>query len=256
METTAMDLVRRLRRQSEHKTWQEIVALAGGSALAVVGLLKKSAGGAALAAAGGFLVYRSATSDRPLTGLIPHGSRHPVRARVAVTINKPAGEIYSFFRNFENLPKFMSHLESVRSNGTRSTWKARAPLGRHVEWEAEITDERENERIAWRTADDASVPNWGRVLFLPAPGGRGTELRVEMEYLPPAGEVGRWFAKLMGEEPELQIRDDIRHLKQLLETGEIATTEGQPSGRRSTLVHAASRYMPQMAKDRELERAV
>lgn len=239
-------------RSEEGWGWEEWVALLSGGTLAALGISRKSVAGAAIAGAGGFLIYRAVESERPLTGLVKSGPPEPVRAHVAVTINKPAAEIYSFFRQLENLPKFMRHLNAVRATGTGTThWVARAPLGREVEWDAEITEERENELIAWRSTGEATVPNWGRVRFKAAPGDRGTEMHVELEYLPPAGEVGRMFAKVMGEEPELQVYEDIHRFKELMETGEIATTEGQPSGRRGALIRAASKFYSDAAEDLE-----
>ncbi len=202
--------------------------LLGGGALAAFGISRKSVPGAALAAAGGLLVYTGAKSM--------HGAE-PVQVQRSVTINRPVEEVYRFWRNLENLPRFMSHLESVHVTGDRrSHWVARAPLGRNVEWDAEILDEKENAWIVWRSTEDASVPNTGSVQFRQAPGERGTEITVTLQYDPPAGKIGVTLAKLFGEEPEQQVREDLRHFKMLLEAGEIATTEGQPSGRRPRIV--------------------
>ena len=152
----------------------------------------------------------------------------------SVTIDASPGELYQFWKNLENLPLFMDHLESVsRANDRTSHWVARAPAGASVEWDAEIVDDRPDRRIGWRTLPGSQVTHEGMVSFEPAPGGRGTVVRIEMLYCPPAGKVGMQIARLFGEEPGLQINDDLRHLKQLLETGEVATTLGQPSGRRS-----------------------
>jgi uncharacterized membrane protein len=148
-----------------------------------------------------------------------------------VTINKPAEEVFAFWRNFENLPRFMRHLESVTTEGsTRSHWVARAPAGRRVAWDAEIVEERPNELIAWRSLDDADIRNAGVVEFERAPGGRGTTIRVSLSYAPPGGKVAAAVAKLFGEEPGQQIEEDLRRLKQLLEAGEAPTVEGQPRG--------------------------
>jgi uncharacterized membrane protein len=152
----------------------------------------------------------------------------------AITINAPPAELYGFWKNVENLPLFMEHLESVSQVNERvSHWVAKAPAGTCVEWDAEIVDDRPERRIGWRTLPDSQVTHEGMVSFEPATAGRGTVVRVEMLYVPPAGKAGVWIARLFGEEPGLQVADDLRHLKQLLETGEVATTLGQSAGKRS-----------------------
>ena len=150
-----------------------------------------------------------------------------VRVEYVTTIKKPIDEVYRFWRNFENFPRFMRHLESVRVSGDRhSHWRAKAPAGFTVEWDAEVVNERENEVIAWRSLPGADVRNSGSVRFEHAPGGRGTEVRVKLFYSPPAGALGKIVAQLFGEEPEQQIREDLRRFKQLMETGEVPLSEG------------------------------
>jgi uncharacterized membrane protein len=151
----------------------------------------------------------------------------------AVRIAKSPEELYGFWRSFENLPRFMEHLESVRAeaNNSRSHWVARAPMGTTVEWDAEIVEDRPNERIAWRSLEGADVDNAGSVDFIRMGEGGETEVRVEMSYEPPGVALGAAVATLFGEEPVQQIKDDLRRLKRLMETGEIPTTEGQPTGR-------------------------
>jgi len=145
-----------------------------------------------------------------------------VRTKRSLTVNKSPEECYGFWHDFENLPQFMRHLESVTVTGERrSHWKAKAPAGASVEWDAETTEDRPNELIAWRSTAGADVYNAGRVRFEPAPGGRGTEVRVELEYKPPLGKLGSKVAMLFREEPGQQVMDDLRHFKQVMETGEI-----------------------------------
>ena len=149
-----------------------------------------------------------------------------IRTKRSVTIGRPVEEVYTFWRDFENLPRFMRHLESVTVTGDgRSHWKAKAPAGQSVEWDAETTVDRPNEEIAWRSLPGASVFNAGTVRFQPAPGGRGTEVRVELEYDPPFGKLGSKVAMLFREEPGQQVQDDLRHLKQVMETGEIVYSD-------------------------------
>lgn len=157
----------------------------------------------------------------------------------AITIDSPPETIYRFWRTLENFPRFMRHLVEVKATGDRTShWVAKAPAGAQVEWDAEIVEDEANARIAWRTLPQSSVEHEGVVSFEPAPGGRGTIVRISMRYVPPAGKLGVRIAKLFGEEPNLQIDADLRRMKQLIETGEIATTEGQPTGRRSLLGRA------------------
>lgn len=156
-----------------------------------------------------------------------------IEVKQQVTINQPAEELFRFWRNFENLPQFMRHLESVSVlDDKRSHWVAKAPLG-NVEWDAEIVEEEPSRRIVWRSAENAEVANAGSVLFLPGPAERGTEVYVVIEYAPPVGVVGATVAKLFGEEPNQQVKEDLLRFKQLMEAGEIATNEGQPHGKRS-----------------------
>jgi uncharacterized membrane protein len=163
---------------------------------------------------------------------------------VSIAINSTPEKLYAFWRNPENLPRFMSHLETVRTTGERTShWVAKAPAG-SVEWESEIIDDRPNELIAWRTLPGSEITHRGVVSFEAAGNGRGCIVHVGMVYGAPGGTVGAGLAKLFGEEPELQIRRDLRALKQLLETGEVATTRGQPSGRRSLLGRTFTRREP------------
>jgi uncharacterized membrane protein len=149
-----------------------------------------------------------------------------IQVHKAITVNKPLEEVYRFWRNFQNLPRFMSHLESVQVTGERqSHWKVKAPAGTTVEWDAEIIDDRPNEQISWRSLEGADVDNSGTVRFQPAPKGRGTEVHVELHYSPPGGVIGATIAKLFGEAPEQQLWDDLRAFKQVMEVGEIVQSD-------------------------------
>ena len=216
----------------------------GGGALALYGLTRGSLGGVVLALAGGTLIYRGVTGHCNVyeaVGINTADGKNPnvsvpanrgIKVEKAVTINKSPEELYRFWSNFENLPRFMSHLESVKDTGQgRSHWVAKAPAGTTVEWDAEVFNMKANELIAWRSLEGADVDSAGSVRFERAPGGRGTEVRVSLKYDPPGGALGAIFAKLFGEEPAQQIEEDLRHLKQVMEAGEVPTTEGQPSGR-------------------------
>jgi uncharacterized membrane protein len=154
-----------------------------------------------------------------------------------VTINRTPDECYRFWRSFENFPRFMKHLESVQMiDSKRSHWKAKAPAGTSIEWDAEIVGDNAGHFLAWRSIEGADIDNAGIVRFEPAPGKRGTIVRLQMRYNPPGGKAGVLIARLFGEEPAIQIDGDLRRFKQLMETGEITTTAGQSSGPRSTLM--------------------
>lgn len=153
-----------------------------------------------------------------------------MQVRAAITVRRPVAEVYSFWRDFENLPSFMYHLESVEP-GTdgRSRWKAKAPIGK-VKWDAEIAEERTNELISWRSLPGARVANSGTVRFKAAPSDQGTEVVLDMSYDAPGGPAGALLAKLFGEEPRQQAKDDLRRFKQVMETGEVVRSDGSPEG--------------------------
>jgi uncharacterized membrane protein len=155
-----------------------------------------------------------------------------IRVQQSITVNRPPEELYRFWRDFANLPRFMRHLEAVQvTSETRSHWQVKAPIGMRVEWDAEIINDRPNELIAWRSCEGADVDNAGTVHFTPAPGGRGTEIRVELQYIPPGGVLGAAIAKLFGEAPDQQVSEDLRRLRQVVEVGEVIQSEATARGR-------------------------
>jgi uncharacterized membrane protein len=158
--------------------------------------------------------------------------RHGIKVQSAVTIARPADELYRFWRDFENLPRIFEDVESVTVEDDRhSHWVACGPTGR-IEWDAEVINQIENELIAWGSDQDADVPNAGSVHFHPAPHGRGTEVILTFEYKPPGGKIGAVVARLFGGDPAPALRESLRRFKQLMEAEEIPTTEGQPSARK------------------------
>lgn len=159
-----------------------------------------------------------------------------VPIETTLLVNQTPQACYDFWRKLENLPTFMHHLESVKvaDDGT-SHWVSKAPLGTHVEWDAEITDDRPGALLSWKSLPGSQIHNSGTVRFEEYVGGRGTLLVVNLVYDAPGGPMGAALARVLGEEPKVQIRDDLRRFKQLIETGEIPTTRGQPAGRRSRL---------------------
>ncbi len=150
------------------------------------------------------------------------------------TIRKTPSEIYTFWHQFENLPTFMAHLDDVRSTADgHSHWSATAPFGRTVEWDAETDDDVPDEKISWHSVGQADVPNRGTVFFVPAPDGASTEVHVLMAYDVPGGALGKAVATYFGEEPSQQLDDDLRRLKQVLETGEVVRSDGAPYGKKA-----------------------
>jgi len=215
-----------------------ILSVAAGGALAVYGLTRRSKAGAALAAAGGYLVYSGVSGKE----LFPAALHEPLAVTHAVTIQRPVSEVFSFWRQLENLPRFMRHLESVEELGERrSRWVARGPAGTRVAWEAELIFAEPDSHLAWQSVEGSDVRHAGTVLFAPAPGERGTEVVVTLTYDAPAGRLGALLARLFGENPADTIREDLRRMKALLETGEIPTTAGQPHGPRSLKGRASVR---------------
>ena len=224
--------------------WLSLIA---GGALVSFGLRRPAPGNLLLMATGGYLIYRGATGRCPISARfgLPTATESvgqaaptiagPITIEESLTIDRPAAELYQFWRDVENLPRVMSHLKSVTSrNDHDSRWVAKAPLGQSVEWDAHITQDQPNQLIAWRAADHADVDNCGWVRFTPAPDGRSTEVRVWLEYTPPGGPLGATVAKLFGEEPSQQIEDDLLRFKRMVETGEIAMTAAQTSSRAET----------------------
>ncbi len=159
-----------------------------------------------------------------------------IKVSQAIAINANPAAVYAFWRKLENLALFMRHVQSVSAtDGALSHWVARTPSGETLEWDAQIVADEAERRLSWRTVPAFQGLHEGTVTFEPGPPGRGTLLRVELEYQPPAGALGHQVARLLGKDPEQQIREDLRKFKQLIEAGEIATTQGQPSGKRSFL---------------------
>jgi uncharacterized membrane protein len=235
--------VRSRRNISDAERW---LSLAAGLGLAAYGLVGKRGTGAGLgiAALGGVLVKRGVTAHCDAYQLMgintastgddtrrALGGRAGVHVDESVTINQPVEILYRFWRNLENLPRFMRHLESVeRVTDTLSRWRAKGPAGSTIEWNAEIINEVPNQVIGWRSIEGSDVVSAGSVNFDDAGPGRGTRVRVRLQYSPPGGKLGAAVAKLLGRDPGTEIREDLRQFKQILETGEIPTTAGQPRG--------------------------
>jgi len=181
---------------------------------------RKMIGIAAVGAAGVYVLWRARGRKRIRT--LPYG--YGIKLKKAITIDKPADQIYACWRNLENLPALFDNLLSVkRIDERKSHWTLRVPGRARLEWDAEITIDRPNEMIGWRSLDGADLDNAGSIRFERATGGRGTVVRVALQYNPPAGRLGAALATLMGEKPASQVQEALRKLKQLMETGEIPT---------------------------------
>jgi uncharacterized membrane protein len=214
-------------------------SMVGGAALAVSGLTsiarRRYLPGLAMVAAGGMLLFRGKTGHCDLYEALGvdtiHTSESGMRIEKVVTINRPSREIYDYWHNLENLPHFMKHIDSVQITGAKTShWKASGPGGVTVEWDAEMMDDYPSQQISWHSVGDTNFPNKGTVEFLEAPGGRGTEVRVTMDYYPPGGMAGKAAAKLMHPVTAQQLEEDLKRLKQIMETGEIATGERSRGG--------------------------
>lgn len=218
------------RQCSRSQSVQRWVALMGGAALAAIGIKRHSAAGIALVAGGGLLAYTAATSKAQPRNVIAKG---------AVLINCSPQEAYRFWSDPLNLPLFMRRLDSVTNTGEgRYRWVALGPAGSRLVWETETTHVRESESIEWQSVPGSDLEMNGHVKFQETPAQRGTELRVELNYRLPVGGFGRVLNRYLGKIPSFWLRQDLRRLKALIETGEIPTTEGQSHGKRSAKVAA------------------
>lgn len=239
---------------SDTERW---ISLFAGGALAILGLSRKSLSGTALAALGGAFVYRGATARCPVYRKLGISTATEGGTELAlersITVHRPRLEVYQFFHNFENLPRFMKHLKFVTVlGGGKSQWAIKLPGGRMLEWKAQTIEDREGELIRWRSLDGSDIEHHGEVRFLDA-GSRGTEVHVCWKYLPPGKVLGAIFAKLAESISEETLHEELRRFKQIVETGEVATTEGQPSGRKRMRKGDARLHVPLLPAVEELE---
>ena len=237
--SASLDQDRRGARSQNMSDVERWVSLAVGAGLLAVGLRQGIRDGLMFALTGGALLYRGATgqcpmykvagidtsSSRPRPAVsVPHG--RGVKVENTVLINKSPEELYRYWRQLENLPRFMDHLVSVKSEGgQRSHWVVKTIGNAEISWDAEIVNDVPNELIAWRTVENADVDHAGSVRFEGS--GQGTRVKVTMEYRPPAGKLGVGLAKLFGQEPRQMIDSDLRRFKQLMESGEVVSAQGQ-----------------------------
>lgn len=198
----------------------------------VVGALAIAGGMGLLArAATGRCAIKRALEPSPFARDIARsqGWRTATATSASVTIGRPREDVYKMWRDFNNLPLFMTHIEAIEViTPERSRWQVKAPMGQSVGWVSHITEDVQNERIAWESEGGGAVSNTGRVEFRDAPGGRGTEVSAMIAYQPPLGDAGRLLGPIFREVPEHQMRDDLRRMKQIMETGEVTVSQMQP----------------------------
>jgi uncharacterized membrane protein len=202
-----------------------------GSLTALVGvdLLTHGATGHHLHEALGITDGYSQCAKRRGFSRIPH--QLGVQIQRCILVDSTPQKAYEFVRDLENFPRFMQHVKTIYFTGEkRCHWVVKGPAGTQLEWDADIINDIPGELIAWRSINNPDIDSAGSIRFEKASDDRGTIIRVHMQYLPPAGAVGVAIAKLFGEEPAMQMRSDLRRLKQILESGEVATTAGQPVG--------------------------
>jgi uncharacterized membrane protein len=225
---------------------ERMVSVAAGAILIWQGLMRRTTSGFVAAGVGAAMVFRGISGRCPMYSALGMNTAeadqdsveqevasHGVHIEEVFQVNRPAAELYQYWRNFENLPRIMTYLQSVQVlDERRSHWVAKAPLiaGGKIEWDAEITHDDADREMGWRSIAGSSVDHVGRIRFTAAPGDRGTEVLVTMDYVPPAGRLGHVVAKLFGKSADLEIREDLRNFKRIMETGEVPTTEGQSHG--------------------------
>jgi uncharacterized membrane protein len=230
--------------KSQYRTMLQLGGFALGSAFVVYGIRRftypygrlgtQSSARVLQRSANPLIALRSKLPAKPvsrMTHMLPSGH---YRVKQAVTINKPVSGLYNYWRQFENLPQFMTNLQSVNVNedGNNSVWVVKTPGGGTTAWETELVMDEPNEAIRWRSQVNNKTSNMGLVRFTPSADGRSTEVTVVLEFEQPGGRVGEVLSRLMGEYPQDQLRENLRRFKALMEAGEIPTTKNQSSGRK------------------------
>ena len=225
---------------------ERMLSIVGGAALAAFAAWRRDVTSIPALIASVGLMYKGFTGNSPLYRLLGKNSAvktNPARVSVpheqgfhitrAVTINRPAADLYAFWHDPTNLPQVINYIESVQITGIdQAHWTIKLPGGMKAEFDVEVYTDTPNEFISWRSLPDSSVKNAGSIRFRPAPAGRGTEVQLTIEFVPPAGPLGKAVLNLFGEAPQQYISQFLREFKQVMETGEKATTEGQTSGRK------------------------
>ena len=226
---------------------ERLLSNLGGGILLGIGAKRGGAAGLALAGLGGALLYRGVTGHcrgyaaLGVTTVDDHPgdadsirAQHGVRVEEAVTVEGSPEDLYKFWRNYANMTKFQEQIESVTQIGDdpkKSRWVMKVPLGQTLTWDAELIEDVPGQVIAWRSLEGSDVDTAGSVRFVATPGGRGTVVRINEKFDPPGGKLGVAIASMMGLGPEKLTRENLRRFKMLMEAGEIATTQGQSTGK-------------------------
>ena len=220
---------------------ERIGSVAAGAGFVAYGLSRRSLGGFLIALLGGALIGRGASGHCAAYEMMGVNSRklNPergvpgnkgIKVVQSIAVARPPQEVYRYWRKLENLPLFMEHVESVRElDQRRSAWVVKGPMGHNVEWTAQIISDHPDQMISWESLPGAEVQNAGSVWFEPAGGGSSTELKVSLQYQPPAGVIGATVAKFFGEAPEQQLEADLSRFKKLIESGAVEAVGKQPS---------------------------
>lgn len=231
----------RKEQSSSMDDMQRWVSGIGGAALLFYGMRQSNAARLPLAALGAGLLFQGASgqnlldyvpvvADVPVVRQLTNSEPTQLRIRKSVTIDRPAEELYNYWRDLSNLPNFMQHVKSVQDLGDgKSHWVVNVLNDMELEWDSKILQDRPNEMIAWETLPDAPLQNRGYVKFIPT--SRGTEVSVSIEYDPPGAAAGKLVGGMTKFIAEHQVKEEIRAFKMLMETGEILTTKGQPAAR-------------------------
>ncbi len=225
---------------------ERLISGAAGAMLTLLGISRRSIPGLVLAGVGGSLLYRAATGHCHVYSALGIDTAQPeqgdgaepseyfnrgIHVTHSFSIDRSPEDLYAYWRQLENLPSILSYLESVTViDDRKSHWVAKGPMGMSWEWDAEIINDERPRVIAWRSLGNADVDNAGSVQFTDAPQGRGTEVKVTIDYIPTGGRFGQIIAKVLGRDPSAEVREGLRDFKRFMETGEKPTTEGQPHG--------------------------
>jgi len=218
----ASEQLRQARNKMTLRDQERIASLAIGAGSLLYGLRRGGVMGVAVGAMGALLTYRGLVDDRADT---QHFTVH-------LTIDRAPEDLYQFWHGFTRLPQVLNYITDIRSiqGEQRTHWVAEAPGGATVEWDAEVTEDVPNERIAWRTLEGADISNWGSIRFRPAPAGRGTEVELELHYEPPGGMLSKTLVRFLNSMTAEAAREDLRRFKRLMETGEVPTASRAATG--------------------------
>lgn len=233
------EMAQRLVGEPNINETERALSLLGLPLAVIIGVRQRGVLGAVMGLAAAELVVRGLTGHSPLyralgvdTTIQPGDlTERGVWIGKIITISRPVGELYSFWRNFSNFPRFIEHLDSITEIGDRRTrWVAKGPLGMKIEWDAEVIEEIPNERLIWRSIPGSGLTSAGHVSFRPLPDGQGTEVSVVMGYVPPGGPLGERIAETLGVSADALVAEGLASFKHLMETGEMPTKKKSPQG--------------------------